>query len=224
MARLRKDFGARKHVRVDLYKPGFLIPAPEAPWIECLVLDVSDRGVCREVGALAVPKIFGLAFTADGEVFRVCWLVWRRGELIGAASCQPKSSGRGLSLTTPISSVGRLPPAEAAGETIGANYRRAAAPGSDRTRKALTFYFDAFSLREKLSAPDRVRGELSFERAPSIDSPTRRIRNTGRLDSSRSSISHSESCLSLREIPPTILAQTLVSSCQAALRSANSVP
>ena len=94
MARLRKDFGARKHVRVDLYRPGF--PAPEAPWIECLVLDVSDRGVCLEVGALAVPKIFGLAFTADGEVFRVCWLVWRRGELIGARFVSAKELRQGL--------------------------------------------------------------------------------------------------------------------------------
>jgi hypothetical protein len=68
MARHRKHLGARKHVRVELHKPGFLIPAPEAPWIECLILDVSHQGACLEVGALAVPKIFGLAFTADGEV------------------------------------------------------------------------------------------------------------------------------------------------------------
>jgi PilZ domain len=84
MARHRNDLGARKHVRVDLHKTGFLIPAPDAPWIECLVLDVSDKGACLEVGALAVPKIFGLSFTAGGEVLRVCTVVWRRGELIGA--------------------------------------------------------------------------------------------------------------------------------------------
>ena len=53
MARHRNGLGPRKHVRVELYKPGFLIPAPEAPWIECLILDVSDSGVCLEVGALA---------------------------------------------------------------------------------------------------------------------------------------------------------------------------
>ena len=34
--------------------------------------------------ALPVPHIFGLAFTAGGEVLRVCSLNWRRGELIGA--------------------------------------------------------------------------------------------------------------------------------------------
>jgi hypothetical protein len=84
MARDRKDLGARKHVRVELYKPGFLIPAPDAPWIECLILDVSDSGVCLQVGALSVPKLFGLAFTAGGEVLRVCSLVWRRGEIVGA--------------------------------------------------------------------------------------------------------------------------------------------
>ena len=83
MARTRKD--PRKKVRVDLHKPGFLIPAPDAPWIECQIVDVSDEGVCLDVGALAVPKIFGLAFTAGGEVLRVCKLAWRRGELVGAS-------------------------------------------------------------------------------------------------------------------------------------------
>jgi hypothetical protein len=28
--------------------------------------------------------LFGLAFTSGGEVFRVCSLAWRRGELVGA--------------------------------------------------------------------------------------------------------------------------------------------
>ena len=84
MARDRKDLGARKHVRIDLHKPGFLIPAPDAPWIECLIVDVSHEGVCLDVGALAVPKIFGVAFTSGGEVLRVCSLSWRKGELLGA--------------------------------------------------------------------------------------------------------------------------------------------
>jgi hypothetical protein len=84
MARSRKDLGARKYVRVELRQPGYLIPAPDAPWIECLIVEVSDDGVSLDVGALAVPKIFGLAFTAGGEVLRVCALAWRRGELVGA--------------------------------------------------------------------------------------------------------------------------------------------
>jgi hypothetical protein len=99
MARSRKDLGARKHVRVDLYKPGFLIPAPDAPWIECLIVDVSDKGVCLEVGALVVPELFGLAFTAGGEVLRVCSLAWRRGELIGARFVTPKELRQGLPAT-----------------------------------------------------------------------------------------------------------------------------
>jgi hypothetical protein len=99
MARDPKDLGARKHVRVDLYKPGFLIPTPYAPWIECLVLDVSNKGVCLEVGGLAVPELFGLAFTAGGEVLRVCSLVWRRGELIGARFVTAKELRLGLATT-----------------------------------------------------------------------------------------------------------------------------
>jgi hypothetical protein len=79
MARHREDLGRRRHVRVDLYKPGFLIPAPDAPWIECQILDICDKGVCLDVGSLAAPELFGVAFTAGGEVIRVCSLVWRRG-------------------------------------------------------------------------------------------------------------------------------------------------
>ena len=96
MARHRKDLGARKNVRVELRKPGFLIPAPDAPWIECLIVDVSDDGACLDVGALAVPKIFGLAFTAGGEVLRVCALVWRRGELVGARFLSAKELRQGF--------------------------------------------------------------------------------------------------------------------------------
>ncbi len=84
MARHRKDLGARKHVRVNLNKPGFVIPAPDAPWIQCTIIDVSEKGVCLEVGSLPVPKLFGLAFTATGEVLRVCSLIWRNGEMVGA--------------------------------------------------------------------------------------------------------------------------------------------
>ena len=95
MARSRRDLGARKDVRVDLYKLGFLIPAPDAPWIECKIVDVSDRGVCLEVGDLVVPKLFGLAFTAGGEVLRVCSLIWRRGERIGARFVSAKELRQG---------------------------------------------------------------------------------------------------------------------------------
>jgi hypothetical protein len=65
-------------------QPGFLIPAPDAPWIECHVIDISENGACLEVGDLAVPKLFGLSLTSGGEVLRVCTLIWRRGELIDA--------------------------------------------------------------------------------------------------------------------------------------------
>ena len=83
MSRHRKTRTGNK-VRVELQRPGFLIPAPEAAWIECVIVEVSDEGVCLEVGSLAVPKIFGLAFTATGEVFRACRSNWRNGERVGA--------------------------------------------------------------------------------------------------------------------------------------------
>ena len=98
MATRRKDqdLGERKHVRIDLHKPGYIIPAPDAPWIECTIIDVSEKGVCLDVGALAVPELFGLAFTAGGGVLRVCTLAWRKGELIGARFVTPKELREGL--------------------------------------------------------------------------------------------------------------------------------
>ena len=96
MARHRKDLGARKHARADLHKLGFLIPAPDAPWIECVIIDVSDAGACLDIGALAVPELFGLAFTAGGEVLRICSLVWRRGERVGARFVGAKELRQGL--------------------------------------------------------------------------------------------------------------------------------
>ena len=96
MARQRTELGARKSVRIDLYAKGFLIPAPEAPWIECTIVDVSEDGVCLDVGDLAVPTLFGLAFTSSGEVLRVCALIWRRGERIGARFVSAKELRGGL--------------------------------------------------------------------------------------------------------------------------------
>ena len=104
MARARKDLGARKYVRIDLHKPGFLIPAPEAPWIECYVLDISENGACIDVGDLRVPRLFGLSLTSGGEVMRVCTLVWRRGELIGARFVSANELRQGAS---PAGEAGR---------------------------------------------------------------------------------------------------------------------
>src|SRR5258706_835157 len=95
MARHRKDLGERKNVRVDLHKTGFLIPAPDAPWIECVIVDVSDNGACLDIGTLAVPEIFGLAFTAGGEIILGGLLILRRCELIGAPLVTPQQLPEG---------------------------------------------------------------------------------------------------------------------------------
>ncbi len=84
MTKQLTERGTRRSARVDLHTSGFLIPAPDAPWIACTIIDVSEHGVCLDVGDLAVPKLFGLTFTATGDVLRVCALIWRRGQRIGA--------------------------------------------------------------------------------------------------------------------------------------------
>jgi hypothetical protein len=102
MARDRKDLGARKFVRIDLRKKGFLIPAPDAPWIECYVLDISENGACLDVGELVVPKMFGLSLTAGGEVRRVCAFIWRKGELVGVRFISARELRKGSPRRTPL--------------------------------------------------------------------------------------------------------------------------
>jgi len=43
-----------------------------------------------------VPELFGLAFTAGGEVLRVCALVWRQGERLGARFVTAKELREGF--------------------------------------------------------------------------------------------------------------------------------
>lgn len=95
MAKHRKR-RSQKKVRVDLQQTAFLIPAPDAPWMECTIFEISDEGVSLEVGALAVPKIFGLAFTASGEVLRICRLSWRNGERVGGRFVSADELRQGL--------------------------------------------------------------------------------------------------------------------------------
>jgi hypothetical protein len=102
MARHRKDLGDRTHARVEMNKAGYLILAPDSPWIECQIINVSDSGVCADVGALAVPELFGIAFTAGGEVLRVCALVWRRGQFVGARFVSAKELRNGFVPTSGV--------------------------------------------------------------------------------------------------------------------------
>ena len=49
-----------------------------------------------------VPKLFGLTFTSSGEVLRVCSLIWRRGERIGARFVSVKELKQGLVPSDPV--------------------------------------------------------------------------------------------------------------------------
>ena len=95
MARHRQDLGERKHERIEYRRPGLVIPAPDAPWIECFIVDAAESGVCLDVAAPAVPKMFSLAFTSCGTVVRVCLSAWRRGELLGARFASAKQLRQG---------------------------------------------------------------------------------------------------------------------------------
>src|ERR1700716_3727224 len=83
--RYRNDLRGRNNERINYHRRGFLIPEPDAAWVECFILDVSEAGIRLDVGALgAVPEIFGVAFNSDGKVIRLCQIAWRRGERIDA--------------------------------------------------------------------------------------------------------------------------------------------
>jgi hypothetical protein len=81
---VRKELGLRKCHRIDFERSGFIILEPDAPWIECFVVDISETGARLNVGSLVLPKIFGLSLNSGGSVRRVCLTIWRHGETIGA--------------------------------------------------------------------------------------------------------------------------------------------
>src|SRR4030081_15337 len=93
--RHRNDLRGRNSERIDYHRPGFLIPQPDAAWVECFILDVSEDGIRLDVGALgAVPEIFGVAFNSDGKVIRLCRIAWRRGERIAARFLTARQLGQ----------------------------------------------------------------------------------------------------------------------------------
>jgi PilZ domain len=91
----------RKHDRIDFRRPGFVILEPDAPWIECAIADISEGGVCLDVGALFVPEIFVLVLNPSGTVRRACWRMWRQGELVGARFVTAKQLRDGLRKAKP---------------------------------------------------------------------------------------------------------------------------
>ncbi|MBN9006448.1 MAG: hypothetical protein J0H40_13670 [Rhizobiales bacterium] len=72
-----------------------MIPTPDSPWIECEVVDISQGGVCIDVGNLFIPDLFGVAFSPAGEVLRVCQRIWRDGPLVGARFVSAKELRQG---------------------------------------------------------------------------------------------------------------------------------
>jgi hypothetical protein len=96
-----EQLGERRHARVAFNKPGFVIPMPDSPWIECEFLDISKGGVCLDVGTLFVPELFGVAFNPKGDVLRVCRRIWRDGPLVGARFVTAKELRQGGALKAP---------------------------------------------------------------------------------------------------------------------------
>lgn len=82
--RKSKENGGRKHERVELRRSAFVVLAPNGPWLECTLLDISEGGAGLDVGSLPVTKIFLLILTPDGKVRRTCLTAWRRGPMLGA--------------------------------------------------------------------------------------------------------------------------------------------
>ncbi len=79
-----RETGKRKHDRVDLRKPAFIVLEPNDAWFECALLDISAGGVSLEVGELPVGKVFVLMLTPNGKVRQTCITAWRRGAIPGA--------------------------------------------------------------------------------------------------------------------------------------------
>ena len=82
-----KGTGARKHARMNIDRPGFLVLEPDGPWVECLLLMFRRPGADLKVGALVLPDTLLLLLTPDGKVRRACKLVWRKCDLAGVRFC-----------------------------------------------------------------------------------------------------------------------------------------
>lgn len=94
--RKTKEYCSRRHERVDLMRPAAVALTPDGPWLDCMLLDISEGGARLDVGALPVPKLFMLILTPNGTVRRACLRVWRRGPLLGAHFVGLKQLQRGL--------------------------------------------------------------------------------------------------------------------------------
>lgn len=79
-----KDLGKRRYKRVEVEQLMYLFATPRGAGVRCHVKNVSEGGICVDVGDSYVPDMFGIAFKQGGNVARVCEQVWRRGSLIGA--------------------------------------------------------------------------------------------------------------------------------------------
>ena len=95
MARDRKDLGSRKFVRVDLRKPGFLIPAPDAPWISA-TSSIFPPTVPASTSATWRSEDVRPFADLGGEVRRVCSLIWRKGEMVGVRFISARELRKGV--------------------------------------------------------------------------------------------------------------------------------
>ncbi len=88
MAKKRDDLGNRRHHRVEIQTPALLYLQPDGRGMSCFVRDISEGGVCLEVGDLAVPQIFILQLSPG--VRRICKIAWRRSDTLGASFVTPR--------------------------------------------------------------------------------------------------------------------------------------
>lgn len=90
------EYGNRRHERIDLMRRAAVALTPSGPWLDCMLLDISEEGARLDVGGLPVPKLFMLILTPNGAVRRACLRIWRRGPLLGAHFVGLKQLQRGV--------------------------------------------------------------------------------------------------------------------------------
>jgi hypothetical protein len=50
LVKKEQELGRRKSHRVNFERSAFIILVPDAPWIECSIIDISETGVCLKIG------------------------------------------------------------------------------------------------------------------------------------------------------------------------------
>ena len=81
----------RKQVRSVGGFPTWIEIAPDRPLVDCMLRNLTSEGAQMVVSAdTPLPEHFKLCFSRNRKVVRACRMIWRNGNVLGAAFIEPE--------------------------------------------------------------------------------------------------------------------------------------